>query len=356
MTSMRAISLLLIAALALAACSGADAEESTSTTVSATTTTLARTTTTLPPTTTTEAPGPNGPTSPINGLPVEDEAALDRRALVVKIDNHPNARPQTGLSEADAVIELTVEGTTRLAAVFHTGDAETVGPIRSMRPTDGQLARIFDAPLVTSGGQDWVASLVRDTGTKIIGEVGRPQTFRSSSRSAPHNLYGDTTAIRRLADARTYEDEAPRPLWAFGQIPDDADAATEITLPFISGLVVRWTWDGEKYTKTTNGVAHNWILPSGELEQMWAETLVVLEMLTYTQSPPPGGGPAKAVESVGSGNAYVFANGRVTEGTWTRDSLGDSFTLTSDGETMVVPPGKVWIGFFDRDQTPSWSE
>lgn len=357
MTVMRPTSLLLVAALALAACSGADASEQTTTTVAPTTTEApATTTTTVPETTTTTEQSVDGPLSPINGLVVDDEALLDRRALVLKIDNHPNARPQTGLSEADAVIELMVEGITRLVGVFHTGDAEVVGPIRSMRPTDGQLATLFDAPLVASGGQDWVVSSIRNTGTSIIGEVGRPQTFRSSSRSAPHNLYGDTLAIRDLADTRGYDDEAPDQLWEFGDLPDDAAAASEIRLPFASGLVVSWTWDGEKYTKTTNGAPHNWILPDGESEQMWAETVVVLEMLTYTQSPPPGGGPAKAVESVGSGNAYVFAEGRVVEGTWQRDSLDDTITLTTGEETMFVPPGKLAIAFFDRDQTPSWSE
>ena len=137
MTAMRSTSLLLVAALALAACSGADAAHETTTTAQATTTEASTTTTTVAETTTTELTT-DGPASPINGLVVEDESLLDRRALVVKIDNHPNARPQTGLSEADAVIELMVEGITRLVAVFHTGDAETVGPIRSMRPTDGQ--------------------------------------------------------------------------------------------------------------------------------------------------------------------------------------------------------------------------
>ncbi len=349
MTAMRSISLLLVAALALAACSGADASEQT-------TTTTAAPTTTTPETTTSTQPVDDGPTSPINGLTTEDDEALDRRALVVKIDNHPNARPQSGLSNADVVIELMVEGTTRLVGVFHTGDAETVGPIRSMRPTDGQLARIFDAPLVTSGGQDWVVSQVRNTGTSIIGEVGRPQTFRSSGRSAPHNLYGNTIAIRGLADSRGYEDEAPPALWQFGEMPDDSADATEITLPFASGLVVRWAWDGERYTKTTNGATHSWILPDGEAEQMWAETIVVLEMLTYTQSPPPGGGPAKAVESVGAGNAYVFSDGKVVLGAWERGSLEDTFTLTSGDDPLLVPPGKLWIGFFDRDQTPSWGE
>jgi hypothetical protein len=357
MKAMRSTSLFLVAALALAACSGADAAQQTTTTIApATTEAPTTTTTTVPETTTTTQQFADGPTSPINGLVVEDETLLDRRALVVKIDNHPNARPQSGLSEADAVIELMVEGITRLVGVFHTGDAETVGPIRSMRPTDGQLATLFDGPLVASGGQDWVVSNIRSTGTQIIGEVGRPQTFRSSSRSAPHNLYGNTVALRELADSRGYTDEAPDALWEFGELPNDAAAASEIQLPFASGVVVRWAWDGDKYTKTTNGAPHNWILPEGESEQMWAETIVVLEMLTYTQSPPPGGGPAKAVESVGSGKAYVFAEGRVVEGTWQRESLDDTFTLTSGEETMMVPPGKLSIAFFDRDRTVSWSE
>ena len=357
MTAMRSTSVLLVAALALAACSGADASEQTTTTMAPTTTEApTTTTTTIPETTTTTEQIIEGPTSPINGLVVEDETLLDQRALVVKIDNHPNARPQSGLSEADAVIELMVEGITRLVGVFHTGDADPVGPIRSMRPTDGQLATLFDAPLVASGGQDWVISSIRNTGTSIIAEVGRPQTFRSSSRSAPHNLYGNTIAMRDLADSRGYDDEAPDALWEFGELPDDAAPASEIRLPFASGLVVRWTWDGDKYTKTTNGSPHNWILPDGASEQMWAETIVVLEMLTYTQSPPPGGGPAKAVESVGSGNAFIFAEGRVVEGTWQRETLGDTFTLTTGEEAMMVPPGKLAIAFFDRDQTVSWSE
>lgn len=356
MTPMRSTSLLFVAAVALVACSGGDSAESSATTLAPTSTSVAETTTTEQPTTTTTESAEIGPPSPINGLPVDDETLLDRRALVIKIDNHPNARPQTGLDQADAVIELMVEGTTRLAAVFHVGDAEVVGPIRSMRPTDGQLARLFDAPLVTSGGQDWVSSLVRGTGTSIIGEVGRPSTFRSSSRARPHNLYGDTTAIRDLADARGYDNEAPEPLFEFGDMPDGAENASVVTLPFTSGLVVDWTWDGERYQKTTNGTPHNWILADGESEQMWAETVVVLEMKTYTQSPPPGGGPAKAVESVGSGKAYVFAGGKVTEGTWERGSLDETFTLESGDEVMVVPPGKLSLAFFDADRTPRWSE
>lgn len=355
---MRAIGALLLSlALVVSACSDGSAEETTTTTTVATTTTTTRATTTTTRATTTTTTVDDRPTSPINGLPVDDPELLDRRALVVKIDNHPNARPQTGLDAADAVLELTVEGISRLVAVFHAGDAEVVGPIRSMRPTDGQLARLFEAPLVASGGQDWVIAEVRSTGTSILGEVGSPQTFRSRSRSAPHNLYGNTTAFRDLADAREYDDAPPDPIWAFGELPDGSEPASVVDLPFTPSARIEWTWDGERYTKTTNGVPHEWITAEGEAEQMWAEVLVVLEMTTFTQSPPPGGGPAKAVVSVGDGAAYVFSGGRVVSGTWERPTLDDTFTLrTDDGDELTVPAGKVWIGFFDSDRTVGWAE
>ena len=48
--------------------------------------------------------------------------------------------------------------------------------------------------------------------------------------------------MRDLADSRGYDDETPEPLWEFGDLPDDAASASEIQLPFASGLVVRWTW------------------------------------------------------------------------------------------------------------------
>ena len=276
---------------------------------------------------------------------------------MVKIDNDPSARPQSGLAEADAVIELMVEGITRFAAVFHTGDAETIGPIRSMRPTDGQLARLFDAPLLTSGGQDWVVAMIRDTGTDIVGEVGAPQTFRSRNRRAPHNLYGNTVEVREFADRRGYLSDPPAPIWEFGELDDSAEPASTVTLRFAPGHTTEWDWDGDAYLKTTNGAAHEWITADEESEQISAETLVVLEMRTYTQSPPPGGGPAKAVESVGSGAAYVFADGQAVTGDWSRSSLGEPFTLTlENGDPMLVPPGRVWISFFDSDMTVRWEE
>jgi len=348
---MRASVLVLCLALAAAACGGEDAAETTTTTVATTTTRPTTTTTTRPTTTTVDA----RPLSPLTGLPVDDPDALDRRALVIKIDNHPNARPQSGLPHADVVLELPVEGITRLVGVFHTEDVAEVGPIRSMRPTDWQVAALFGGPLVMSGGQDWVLSENRSNGAELIGDVGRPVTYRLGSRTAPHNLYGDTEAIRELADDRGYDDDPPEPIWELGDLPRPAGRATDIRLEFSGSLVAGWKWTGTAYERTTNGVEHDWIDRDGETSRITADVLIVLQMRTYLAQPPPGGGIARAVQSIGSGDAWIFAGGRVVEGSWSRPDAESGFELTTaDSEPMPVPVGRPWISFFPTGEQPEW--
>lgn len=345
------VALVTLVAL-LTACSGSTPSETTTTTATAPTTTSA-TTTTAPPTTTTTLHSVT--TSPLTGRPIANPSVLERRALAIKIDNFPQARPQSDLLIADAIMELAVEGITRLVAIVHTTDSEKIGPIRSARPTDYLIARWLDAPLVISGGQDWVISRNQANGANLIGDVGRPQTFRTSDRVPPHNLYGDTQALRELADRRGYPDDPPQPIWAFGPLPAGGADATEIRLGFSDGLVASWTWDGARYLRETNGVVHEWVDRLGGLNQIAVNTLVVLRMNTYTMQPPAGGGPAKAVDSIGTGSAWVFAGGKVVAGTWTRPGPDDAFTLeTEDGEVLTVPPGRPWISFIPNGSTPSW--
>ncbi|MEX1270848.1 MAG: DUF3048 domain-containing protein [Acidimicrobiia bacterium] len=352
---MRATVFVLCLALVAAGCGSDDVEETTTTTLGTTTTTrVATTTTTTRPTTTTTVDP--GPLSPLTGLPVEHPDLLDRRALVVKIDNHPNARPQSGLPHADMMIELPVEGITRFVAVMHSTDVAELGPIRSMRPTDWQVAALFGGPLVMSGGQDWVLSRNRANGADLIGDVGRPVTFRVGFRSAPHNLYGSTEAIRELADDRGYDDDPPEAIWEFGDMPRTADRAADVRLVFSNSLVADWTWTGSQYERTTNGVEHQWVDREGETEIINSDVLVVLQMRTYLADPPPGGGVARAVESIGEGAAWIFADGRVSEGTWSRPDADSGFELSdADGDTMYVPAGRVWVSFFPTGGTPEWT-
>lgn len=318
------------------------------------------TTTTVPPTTTTSTSTtttvPKGPVSPLDGLPVDDPTLVDRRVLAVKIDNHWDARPQSGIQEADAVYELLVEaGLTRFIALFHQSDAAYLGPMRSGRPTDPTLLKPLGATFTISGAQDWVINRIVSAGVSIIGEV-RPATYRISSRFAPHNLYVDTAALREYADEHGYADDPPPDLFAWDPWTDEAgEEATAITFDWSPGLEVRWDWTGEHYLRYTGGDPHEWMPQDGNPEQISTDTLVVIFATRYTASPSGAGSSVPAMETVGTGRALVFSGGEVREGTWSRESIEVPFELTSpDGSMLTVPPGRPWISVFPDSRSVTW--
>lgn len=342
-TTVRLVALGLI----LSACSSSTAEEiDTTTSTSEPATTSSTTSTTIPATTTTTSE--EFSTSLVNGLSVEDETLLQRRLMAVKIDNHPRANPQSGIENADMIIELRVEGITRFLTFWHESDSEYLGPNRSGRPTDGAILAAFDEPtFVISGAQAWVQGLIRSKEVNLIKELSQG-TFRIPERNAPHNLYVDTNILRDVADERGYSDEPPSsPLWEFGPLSDLSDPASSVTIDFGSSDVV-WDWDPltKTWLRTAYGQPGTYLDTEGEEQRVSMPVLIALYTESYTAHPPAGvsGKSLPSSQVTGSGKAYVFAHGRVTEGTWERESEEEWFTLLdANGEMLLVPPGKSWM-------------
>jgi hypothetical protein len=204
------------------------------------------------------------------------------------------------------------------------------------------------APLVMSGGQPWVQRVHTGRGVGLVGE-GAANLFRISAKVAPHNLYGNTENMRTGADANEFPDDPPGPLYDIVQWSIPETVANEIVLDYSDNVTVTWNWDPdtERYLRTHNGTPHEIIDRDGTAEQIYAEVLVILDGEFYTQFPPPEDADWQAVpatETIGSGNAWVFARGAVWEGTWQRSDYDDPFTLlNSDGSETGVPAGFSWV-------------
>ncbi len=351
---LRSSTLLVVAALFAAACSSS---EPSTTTTSPTTTTAATettTTTTSAGTTPTTAVAAIEVADTLNGLPGEP-GTEDRRALAVKVDNHPSARPQSGIQEADSVYEVLVEaGLTRFIALFHQSDSTFVGPVRSARPTDSKLIRPLGGPLQISGGQDWILAIYRNDGTPIIGDTGAT-TYRMSHRAAPHNLYASTEAIRQAADGRGMDDDPPPPLFLFGDEPTPPnDFASKITFDWSDQPDVVWRYDGDQYRRFYGTRPHHWVDSDFNEGQIAFDTIVVLMGRKFTAS-GSSGSSVPATETTGTGEALVFTNGGVITGQWSRPEITDTFELTTaDGSPIVLEPGRLWIAVFPDNRTVSW--
>jgi hypothetical protein len=358
-TSVRRAAALLSAGLLAAACSGSDgssadttvADEVTTTSVAATTTaaptTVAPSTTTTADETTTTVEA--APVMPLTGLPIEDEAKANRPALVVKIDNHPDARPQSGLNAADIVYEENVESLTRFAVVFQSNDSDPVGPIRSGRTQDVALLGSLNKPLFAwSGGNPNVTRAIDssdlvDLSQSRAGNQGG--FFRSGDRKAPHNLYATTSALYTFTPI--YAPPPPQQ-FTYRGADEGFNGVPSLGVDLkMDGVKVNWTWDGDSasYLREQGGQPHM----DADLGQVNAANVVVLEV-DYKPSPADARSPE--AQTIGTGKVYVFTAGVMVEGTWTRGDRLDPFTLTDDdGNVIALTPGRTWVELARVDST-----
>jgi hypothetical protein len=331
-----AAAVVLLGGGALAIFSGGDGEEAapTTTTEATTTTTTEATTTTVPL-----------PVAPLTGESGDFGDRLGRPALFVKIDNAPQSRPQDGLNQADIIFEERVEGnTTRLAAVFHSRDADPLGPVRSTRSTDIALQSLFGRPVfASSGANDGVLSLIREAGVRDVGHNVSGGGFRrDGGRRAPHNLMTSTFLLYEKAAG---ELPPPPPQMFMYRAEGDGLAAGArpaggVALSYGGAAISRFAWDAGqgRWLRSHAGVPHT--DPSGQ--QVAPANVVVLEIGydfsgSNRQSVPHG-------VLTGEGRALVFTDGHVAEGRWVRPGPGDPLQLLSAVDTpMRLTPGQTFI-------------
>ncbi|WP_162941823.1 DUF3048 domain-containing protein [Desertimonas flava] len=303
------------------AAGASSAAPATTATTDAPTTTEATTTTEAP--TTTAAPAV---TYPLTGV-VAPADYTPRPALIVKIDN-VNAQPQAGLNEADIVFEEIVEGATRFAAVFNSTDSDPVGPIRSGRVQDVALFSSYNDPIFAfSGGNDTVVGALQATGWTLLTQGNG--MFRDGSRSAPHNLFGNTSEFFALAG----ESGEAVPQFEYGTPAGSPVSSMNVDM---AGRNVEWTWDAAQglFLRSVNGDTHD--TTTGQ----FSTNNVIVLVVPYGNS--SDGNPE--AQTTGTGPAVVYANGLKTEGTWTREDASQPFTLTDgSGNPIVLTPGRTVV-------------
>ena len=298
---------------------------------------------------------------PLNGLPVSDPYSVWRRVMALKIDNARGARPQSGVQEADAVMETLVEGgLTRWIALFHQSDSSYAGPIRSGRPTDTGLLLPLGATMVASGGQPWILDLIGAAGIPILRErdVTPPALRRISPRAAPYNLYADTAALRAEADSAGSANVPPPDLFVWAPfVRTDAPLASTISLAWSDPITVTWTWDGKRYRSSLNENPQTWVDETGQAGPIAVDTVVAIIAPVYEALPPDEvvGTSVPALDTVGHGRVLVFTNGRVLDGYWSRSTVHEAFDLRyPDGSLLTIPPGVPWVNVFPADRPINW--
>ena len=277
---------------------------------------------------------------PLTGMPATDAAKAGRQAVAVKIDNNSAARPQAGIENADLIYEEFTEGITRFVVVFHSTDAPTVGPVRSVRPADPNIVRPLGGPLFFSGGSPAVLNVVQAAGVRQVTENDRETLRRRSGRRAPHNLYTSTDAMFRKAGAGS----SPPPLGPFlreGQnySPAGVSPVANLTLAPAPGVRAAYQWDAGTRTwkRSTDGRPH--MLEGGA---QVAPRNIVVQYTPYVGFPADR--KVRYPEVVGTGDALIFVNGTQVKAKWTKSSPTAVTTyVDSAGAPIPLAAGQTWV-------------
>jgi hypothetical protein len=278
-------------------------------------------------------------TSPFTGLPADPAPVL-----AVKVDNHRNARPHTGLQRADIVVVEQVEGGLgRLIGVYASEVPASIGPVRSARDYNVEQLRMFDRPaLAYSGAAEGVEEFIQDSPLYALSHDTFPSAYyRDEGGEAPHNLYVRPADILAQAPEASLSDDIG---FRFGDdVPEGGvpTASAGVAYPSFradftwSAQEDRWlaSFDGEP-AKTADG------------GRLGGKTVVIQEV----EMRPSDINPATPyIETVGQGKATVLRDGRAFDTTWERtDATSGTTFVRPDGERMRFDRGQVWLVYKER--------
>lgn len=306
-----------------------------------------------------------------------------RRPLGVAVENSKDARPQSGLSNADVVYEVVAEGgITRFLGIYYCQDANPVGPVRSARIYFLNLLRGYGAyPLYAhvggancdsttgsgcaNGAPADALGTINELGWSSYNDLNQfnvpfPNYWRDPERlpnvATEHTVYTSTEKLWTFAKSRKLtqldeegekwnEDFTP---WEFTDAAsaDKRGSVGKISFGFwdnnLSDFSVTWTYSKttNDYSRTNGGKPH---LDKNTGKALSATNIVIV---MADESPANDGyeGGHLLYDIIGSGDSIVFQNGKAIKGTWKKaDEESMMRFYDAAGEEVQFVRGQIFV-------------
>lgn len=278
---------------------------------------------------------------PLDGLSVKESLA-NRNPLAIMIENHLDARPQTGLSEASLIYEAIAEGgITRFMALYVWGEPEKVGPIRSARTYDLDWLSEFNAFYAHVGGNYTALQQIKQYGILDLDQFkyGKGAYWREPvpGKATEHTMYTSTKKLWDLAKKNKWKMEGSYESFEFKEDlkKSERPASASVTINFSTpNYQVKWLYDPETNLYKREQAKGPEIQAKNIVVQ-WVERWPVVSAI---------GEKSWAMKTIGSGKAKIFMDGKVIEGTWKKESrTSRTWFYDSLGEKIKFNRGQTWI-------------
>jgi hypothetical protein len=292
--------------------------------------------------------------SPLTGREVADEGATHRSVTGIMIENSESARPQSGLNDAGVVFEAIAEGgITRFATLYQDTAPKLIGPVRSIRPYFLDWMAGFDATIVHVGGSANALSEVRNGQYKDADEFFNGGYFwRATDRYAPHNVYTSFQNMDKLNADKGYVSSSFTGWPRKEDAPPTHPNASKIDIPISSAYYnVHYDFDNgcDCYDRYEGGAKQ---LDRETGQNAKPKVVIAMKVPTVIGFED---GYREQMTDIGSGTAYVFQDGTVTVGTWTKTGKKAQIEFKNDkGEPVNLNRGQTWVTATPTEQNVTW--
>lgn len=282
--------------------------------------------------------------STLTGLQV-DPTVNQRPVTGVMIENSLDARPQSGLDQAGVVFEAIAEGgITRFLALYQDTQPDYIGPVRSSRPYYLSWLLGFDAGYAHVGGSPQALKDIKLWNVRDLDQFYNSGAYqRVSNRYAPHNVYTSSAKLSALEAAKGYTGSTFQGFERKKEAASQTPNASSIDIKF-SGTYYNTHYDYDattnSYKRSEGGSAHMEVNAAGAQTQITPKVVIAL-VLPYGLA---SDGYHSDYQTLGTGQVYVFQDGVVTPGTWTKTANTDQLKFTdTEGHALPLNPGQTWI-------------
>jgi len=283
-----------------------------------------------------------------------DENVL-HRAIMVSIENTPQARPQSGIGSAPIVYEFLVEGgITRFLALFWADIQEKIGPIRSVRPYMIEIAQEYDALLLHAGASPDGFDILQKTDYTNLDQIYHGKYYwRSQQRPTPHNLYTGEYRITDYLNNMLGIEYSNR--FNFEEIMIISNAkskAEEISIDYWGNYEVLYEYTPEEnvYKRFLNSKDNPHLTDNND--QITVKNIIV--QFVETEVKDDVGRLSMNLE--GKNKALFFRNGVVSEGYWEKNGSELTKFYDANNQLITVNPGNTWIQIVPTNTNITYKE
>ena len=280
--------------------------------------------------------------SHLNGIEVTSKDDLSKPVTAIMIENSPDARPHSGLKQAEVIYEAIAEGgITRFLTLFQQHKPQLIGPVRSLRMYYVDWLAPYQASVAHVGGSHASLQEIRNGKYRDIDQFFNGSSYwRANDRRPPHNVYTSFEKLDALNAGKGYKSSQFTSFTRTDGKVSDKPNAVSIDINFSSSWYnTHYDYDkaSNTYLRSIGGQASN-----DREEGRLAPSIVIA--LHVNETTVMEDGWRQSIVTNGTGTATVFQNGTAAEYTWRKNDRSSPLELIdAAGKPVALNRGQTWI-------------